>query len=74
MAKLTAAARRAVPKKDFGLPEKAPGRGSYPMPDKTHARVAKSYASKEEKAGKITPAQEKRIDAKADRKLGKGKK
>ena len=36
MAKLNAAQRRAIPKKQFGLPSRAPGAGSYPMPDKGH--------------------------------------
>ena len=69
MARLTAKQRKALTKSDFGIPGKAPGHGSYPMPDKEHARVAKSYASKEEHAGKLSKSQEKKIDAKADAKL-----
>jgi len=69
MARLTAKQRKAEPKSDFGIPSKAPGHGSYPMPDKEHARVAKSYASKEEHEGKLSKAEEKKIDAKADSKL-----
>ena len=69
MAKLTSKQRRALPKSDFGIPSKAPGHGSYPMPDASHARVAKSYASKEDEAGKLSKAEEKKIDAKADEKL-----
>jgi len=66
MAKLTAAERRALPKSDFAVPSKAPGPGSYPMPDKTHAQNAKARASQ---FG--SPAVKKRVDAKADRKLSK---
>jgi|FreactTroBogLake_1042271.scaffolds.fasta_scaffold161709_1 hypothetical protein len=45
MAKLNAAARRAVPKGRFGVPSKAPGSGSYPMPDRSHAINAEARAS-----------------------------
>lgn len=40
MAKLTAKQRKALPKSDFAVPEKAPGPGSYPIKDKTHAIAA----------------------------------
>lgn len=65
--KLTAAQRRKVPKNDFGLPAQK----KYPMPDKTHARVAESYASKEYNAGNLSAGQKAQIDAKAKRVLGK---
>ena len=65
MARLTAAQRKALPKSDFGVPSKAPGPGSYPMPDKAHARNAMS------RMHNATPAQRKAIKAKANRKLGK---
>ena len=42
------------------------------MPDKAHARNAKSRAAQQEKKGTITAAEEKQIDRKADRILGKG--
>jgi hypothetical protein len=45
MAKLNAAARRAVPKSEFGVPSKAPASGSYPMPDRSHAVNAMARAS-----------------------------
>lgn len=67
MAKLKAARRNKLPRSDFGLP----GQRKYPMPDKSHAAVAKSYASKEEHSGTISPGQEAEIDRKADRVLGK---
>ena len=74
MARLTAAARRRIPRSKMGLPGKATRRGgavrgSYPMPDKTHARVAKAYAKRF-----ASPSQRARIDAKANRILGKGRK
>lgn len=40
MAKLTAKARNALPKKDFALPG-----GRYPIEDKAHARNALARAS-----------------------------
>lgn len=80
MGKLTAAARKRLPKKDFGLPgkvdkggENKAGRGAYPMPNKAHARVAKAYASKEEARGKLSKSAERKIDAKADKILKKKK-
>lgn len=78
MAKLNAAQRKKLPKSDFGLPSKVgrgkgaenkAGKGAYPMPDKEHAAKAKAYASKEEHAGKLSKAQEAKIDRKANKKL-----
>jgi hypothetical protein len=43
------------------------------MPDKAHAADAKARASQAVEAGRMAPATEKKIDAKADRKLGKEK-
>jgi hypothetical protein len=45
MAKLTAAARKRVAPSKFGVPSKAPGSGSYPMPDRSHAINAEARAS-----------------------------
>jgi hypothetical protein len=45
MARLTAAARRALPKSAFLVPSKAPGPGSYPVPDAKHRAVAKGLAA-----------------------------
>ncbi len=67
MAKLTTAARKVLPKSTFGLP----GRRAYPMPDKSHAANAKARASQAVKAGRMSPSTESKIDAKANRKLGK---
>ncbi len=71
MAVLTTAQRKRLPKNSFGLPGKRTkknkaGRGAYPMPDKAHARAAKSYAARF-----ATPSQRAQIDAKANRILGK---
>lgn len=65
MAKLTTVERKALPKSDFAVPSKAPGLGSYPMPDAAHAAVAKGMASQH--AG---PSVEKKVDAKANKVLG----
>jgi hypothetical protein len=61
--KLTAGERKKMPGSKFGLP----GERKYPMPDKAHARLAKSDAAKEEHAGKLSEAAEEKIDRKADR-------
>ena len=65
MAKLTSAKKNAEPKTEFGLPEKR----KYPMPDASHARNAKARASQMEHQGKLSAADKKKIDAKADRVL-----
>ena len=46
MAKLTMAQRKKLPLSDFAVPSKAPGPGSYPIPDKKHAGIAKGYAKR----------------------------
>lgn len=69
MAKLTTKARKALPKSSFG----EPGSRKYPMPDKNHAINAKARASQQEKKGNISKSTEKKIDAKANKVLGKGK-
>jgi hypothetical protein len=75
MAKLTAAARKNVPKSRMGVPSQGKPKskggavsGSYPMPDRAHAANAKARAS-----GKPVAAQ---VNAKANRLypgLGKSK-
>jgi hypothetical protein len=70
MAKLTAGERKKLAGSKFGLP----GERKYPMPDKAHARLAKSDAAKEEHAGKLSEAAEGKIDRKADRMLSSGHK
>lgn len=44
MSKLSMSQRRALPKSDFAVPSKAPGPGSYPIPDKAHEVAAKGLA------------------------------
>jgi hypothetical protein len=79
MADLSAAARKRIPKKQFGLPSKAENKGekaesgNYPMPDKSHARNAKARASQEVKKGNLSSGQKAKIDAKANKVLGKSK-
>lgn len=69
MAKLTTTIRKKIPKKEFGLP----GEKKYPMEDKAHARNAKSRASEMEHKGKLSPSSKAKIDAKANKVLGKKK-
>lgn len=69
MAKLTTKARKALPKKDFGMP----GRKAYPMPDKAHAANAKARATQMVDKGKLSPSAAAKIKAKANKVL-KGKK
>jgi hypothetical protein len=69
MSKLTTKARKAIPKKDFGLP----GERKYPMENKAHARNAKARASEMEHKGKLSSSSKAKIDAKADKVL-RGKK
>lgn len=71
MAKLSQAARNKLPSSSFGLPgkgsgPKGKGSGSYPMPDRKHAAVAKAYAKRF-----ASPSEQKTINAKANRILGK---
>jgi hypothetical protein len=62
MADLTARARKKLPAKDFAEPEKR----AYPIEDKAHARNAKARASQQVKAGKMSKAEEAKIDKKVD--------
>ena len=55
--------KNAEPKSDFGLPEER----KFPMPDASHARNAKARASQAENAGKLSAADKKKIDSKADK-------
>ena len=65
--------RAKLPAKEFGLPGKArtpeakKESGNYPMPDKAHARNAKSRAAQQQKAGNLTEKELERIDRKADK-------
>ena len=61
MAKLTTAERNKLPDSDFAGPNR-----SYPIMDKSHARNAKARVSEFGSA-----SLKKKVDAKADKKLGK---
>lgn len=67
MAKLKAKTRNALSKSTFGLP----GERKYPMPDASHAVNAKARATQQVKKGNLSPASKAKIDAKANRILGK---
>jgi hypothetical protein len=67
MAELDAKSRNKLPKKDFAEPSKR----AYPIEDKPHARNAKARASQAQKAGRMSKAEETRIDRKADSVLNK---
>ena len=67
MADLSSKARKKLPAKDFAEPEKR----AYPIEDKPHARNAKARASQQVKAGKMSKAEEAKIDKKADAVLKK---
>ena len=65
MAKLTAAARKAIPASKFALPG-----GRFPVEDRAHAANAKARATQGVKAGTLSPAQAATVRRKADRVLG----
>jgi hypothetical protein len=66
MSKLTAEARRKLPKSAFALPG-----GRYPVEDKAHARDAKARASQGYNSGHLTAAEKAKVDKKADAVLAK---
>jgi hypothetical protein len=68
MAKLDADDRRKIPARKFA----EPGKRAYPIEDKAHARNAKARASQAVKAGRMSKAEEAKIDRKADSVLGEG--
>ena len=67
MVKLSSAQRKSMPKSEFGLP----GKKAYPMPDASHAANAKARASQAVNAGRMGKSTEAKIDAKANRVMGK---
>jgi hypothetical protein len=67
MAELDAAHRNKLSADKFAEPKER----KYPIEDKPHARNAKARAAQAVKAGRMSKAEEKRIDAKADEVLGK---
>lgn len=64
---LTSKQRKKLPASTFGLP----GERKYPMPDRSHAANAKARATQQVKRGNLSPASKAKIDAKANRILGK---
>jgi hypothetical protein len=67
MAELTTKQRKAMPAAKFAGPDR-----SYPIPDKSHAANAKARATQQEKKGNLSAGEKSRIDAAANRVLGKG--
>jgi len=67
MAKLTTEKKNAELNKEFGLPKER----KYPMPDASHAKNAKARASQMEHQGKLSAADKKKIDTKANSILNK---
>jgi len=65
--KLSTTRRNKLSKSTFGLP----GSRKYPMPDKSHAANAKARATQMVKKGKLSSSARAKIDAKANRILGK---
>ena len=55
-----------MPDSKFALPGH-----KYPVKDASHARNAKARAAQQVKAGKLSKADEKKVDAKADKVLNK---
>lgn len=70
MADLTSKRRNELSSKTFGLP----GERKYPMPDKAHAANAKARASQQVAKGNLSESAKSRIDAKANKIIGKEKK
>ena len=68
MAELKAKTRNKLPAKDFAEPDKR----AYPIEDEAHARNAKARANQAVKAGRMSKAEEVKIDKKADKVLKKG--
>ncbi len=69
MAELSTKSRKKLPAKDFAEPDKR----AYPIEDKAHARNAKARAAQQVKAGRMSKAEESKIDKKADAVLKKKK-
>ena len=65
MAELKAKTRNKLADKKFAEPEKR----AYPIEDKPHARNAKARAAQAVKKGRMSMAEETKIDRKADKVL-----
>jgi hypothetical protein len=68
MTKLNIRTRNRLASTDFAEPNKR----AYPVEDKAHARNAKARASQATNAGRMSKAEERKIDKKADAVLKKG--
>lgn len=62
MTKLSESAREKLPASKFAEPKKR----AYPIEDASHAKNAKARASQAVKAGRMSKAEESKIDDKAD--------
>ena len=69
MPKLTAKARNKLPKSEFALPKER----KYPVNDKSHAANAKARAQQQYDKGAMSKSTLEKIDAKANKVLGKKK-
>lgn len=67
MVKLTSAKRNKLPKSKFALP----GEEKYPVDTKARAANAKARATQMADKGKLSAASKSKIDAKANKVLGK---
>jgi hypothetical protein len=56
-----------MPKSEFGIP----GKRAYPMPDASHAANAKARATQAANSGRMSESTRAKIDAKANKVLGK---
>jgi hypothetical protein len=66
MVRLTGKQRNKLPDSKFALPGH-----KYPVEDAAHARNAKARAAQQVNAGNLSKADEKKVDAKADKVLKK---
>lgn len=79
MAKLSAAARKKIPTSSFAVPSKAKtpsGKatsGSYPIPDKSHARNALARSAGKPVAGQVRAAVKRKFPTIGKTKGKKGK-
>jgi len=66
MARLTAHEREKLPESKFALPGHR-----YPVEDAAHAKNANARAAQQLKKGNLSPAEKKKVDAKADKVIKK---
>jgi hypothetical protein len=71
MARLKMAARKRLPAKDFAVPSKRPGSGSYPIENPSHARDALARASGKPVQAKVDAAVHRKYPSMGKRK-GRG--